>query len=171
MPAVIDAVLMGEHLSAHEVAIHKLEKYLSWTRDSEIREMIAIQGAMMRHHVETMLRLLQGKPATLPALPTGVHAAAPSAVAEPVLSDRDIALDCRMTAAFMGMDNLQSAEHMADEACKRVHREMAQQDGLIAARWLEAAERRGWSHHESDPRLAQGIGQKYAYLDAVLSGA
>lgn len=170
MSAVIDSVLMGEHLTAHEVAIHKLEKYSSWTKDAQIRELLATQIQMMRHHVDAMLQLLQGKPATLPPLPSGVRAGATPAAGEPPLSEKDIALDSRMTAAFMGVDNFQSAEHMADDVCKRVHREMAQQDGLVAAKWLEMAERHGWSRHESDPRLAQDIHQKYAYLDAVLAG-
>ncbi|MEC2113186.1 hypothetical protein P9F85_18395 [Bacillus stercoris] len=130
LPAA-DLGIMAEHLSTHEGMISKLKAYESAVRHSDLKHLLYVHVYMLRAHVKTMLALIdpdQTREVHLPELPLlhfHQHSGALSA------AEKDITLEARSTAKFMGSGNFNSALMMKHPNVRNIHLQMSYQDTTL----------------------------------------
>jgi spore coat protein CotF len=129
-------------------------------------QIIAEQIRVMHNHVKVMIQLInpnQHGPVDLPPvnhLNIEVH---PNSLNQPIC--KDIAVEARATAQFMGTENFVSAMEMKVPTVKHIHINMALQQAQIADFYNELIRKKGWEHPPvASPQEQARIVQQFEHI-------
>ncbi|MFE8699635.1 hypothetical protein ACFYKX_03240 [Cytobacillus sp. FJAT-54145] len=142
----IDLGLMANHLKTHDAVITKLKRYYCSTNHPNLKEILALQIAVMESHVKVMLLLISPSHHGYVTVPTIEQIKPFQATCQPnsSLSDQDIALEAHSTAKSQAGDNFSSALFMQNKNVKEAHFHMAYQQARILEWYGQFIKKMGW---------------------------